>query len=72
MAHAAAQSPCSLPRSECNDRAISVESSVMATSKPASQQGGSNAPAQQQGQDQGKGPQQQQGTTPVFKDWAAI
>jgi hypothetical protein len=49
-----------------------MESSVMATSKPASQQGGSNAPAQQQGQDQGKGPQQQQGTTPVFKDWAAI
>ncbi len=48
----------------------------MANSKPASQQGGSNAPAQQQGQQQGKpqgaGPQQQQGTTPVFKDWAAI
>jgi hypothetical protein len=76
MAHAAAQSPRSLPRSVSNDRAISMESSVMANSKPASQQGGSNAPAQQQGQQQGKpqgaGPQQQQGTTPVFKDWAAI
>ncbi len=44
----------------------------MATSKPSSQQGGSHAPAQQQGQQQGTSPQQQQGTAPVFKDWAAI
>lgn len=44
----------------------------MATSKPSSQQGGSNAPAPQQGQQQGGSPQQQQGTTPVFKDWASI
>ncbi len=44
----------------------------MANTKPASQQGGSNAPAPQQGQQQGAGAQQQQGTAPVFKDWAAI
>lgn len=43
----------------------------MATSepKPQPQQGGTTAPAQQQGTAQ---PQPQQGSTPVFRDWAAI
>ncbi len=43
----------------------------MATSHP--QQGGSDTPAQQPTQ-QGStpAPQQQQGTKPIFKDWASI
>ena len=35
------------------------------------QQGGGNAPAQQQGQ-QGQAPSQQQGQTPIIRDWASI
>lgn len=37
---------------------------------PAPQQGGSTAPQQQQ--DQAQGSTQQQGATPIFKDWASI
>ena len=37
---------------------------------PTQQQGGANTPAQQQ--DQSQGSSQQQGATPIFKDWAAI
>jgi hypothetical protein len=33
------------------------------------QQGGGNAPAQQQ---QDQKPQPQQGSTPIYRDWAAI
>lgn len=42
----------------------------MSNSSPA-QQGGSPAPAPQQGQQSGV-PQQQQGQQPIFRDWAAI
>lgn len=44
----------------------------MATSTPApQQQGGQQSGAQQQGQS-GSAPSQQQGSTPVIRDWASI
>jgi hypothetical protein len=46
----------------------------MATTKtPNPQQGGAQTPSQQQGQSSDTQPQQQQqGTKPIFRDWAAI
>ncbi|WP_158589753.1 hypothetical protein [Gemmobacter lutimaris] len=40
-------------------------------SQPQPQQGGASVPAQQQGQSSGSAPQQQ-GGTPIIRDWASI
>lgn len=38
----------------------------------SAQQGGTNTPAPQQQGQSGSAPSQQQGSQPIFRDWAAI
>lgn len=49
----------------------STSEQIMAKTPAPQQQGGSNTPAPQQGQSGGSS-QQQGGSQPIFRDWAAI